>query len=501
MKSSNQEKFFSQLINEYKEIFSLKELKSAFFSMGISFSTKDLRNVLEANPNILHLENDLYITKAGAFTGEIFSIFPSTEEFENGVMVTGDRCIPFLDSERNLCSYSFYINGKKIPSKIAEFDSDHAIDMFILFGEEYAPQYIANDPANEIDMVKRDFELPAKVKLTGIDLDFLKRNYHFNKGDRLLCCVNDWNKCKINIMIIHSNLNKFDKGDVGEKRLEWYSQLEKYLLESFDKYGPLSTIEEQLVNVYFAHRKELCVPYCGSFEEYLERYAKKVGIQNFGVETRLWKKGEDVPAFGKWNKVELNQIEKISSKISFSEFILESVPDFIIDQYVFDSFYSRKPDELVKNFIFSLSQNEFSFDEKILEYITLNLKERSAILKEDYNWFRDQILGPIRKKALDLYGRILLLVRKLDYEGSLIEDFPQQEIVILSQLYAHLMQMLEAISSDPNIEDCAEEFLLSLDGMKWNFEEIKETVEISLQEQELSKFTVSNFDSHEKNKT
>lgn len=498
MKTCNQENFFSQLINEYKEPFSLRELKHAVCSMGFSLSTSDLKDALEANPNILHMENDLYITKAGAFSGEIFSILPTSEEFENGVLVCGDRCVPFLDSERSGGFYSFYINGKKIPSKVGEFDSDHAIDMFILFGEEYAPQYIASDPANDINMVERDFELPNKVKLTGIDLDFLKRNYHFNKGDRLLCCVSDWNKCKINIMIIHSNANKFDKGDVGEKRLEWYSQLENYLLESFDKYGPLSTIEEQLVNVYFAHRKELCVPYCGSFEEYLERYAKKVALQNFGVETRLWKKGEDVPAFGNWNKVELNQMERISDKIPFSEFILDSVPDFVIDQYVLDSFYLRKPENLVENFISSLSQNEFSFDEKVLEFISLNLKERSDILKEDYNWFRDQILGPIRKKALDLYGKVLLLIRKLDYEGSLIEDFPQQEIVILSQLYGHLMQMLEAISFDPNIEDSADEFSLSLDGMQWNFEEIKGTVELSLQEQELNRFAVSNLDSHGK---
>ncbi len=494
MNVKSPELLFSQFVRNYNEPFSIKDVKKIFSLAGFNFSSKVLELYIDSCSNILRMENGLYITKCGAFTGELFSIMPTRQEFEQGVMVIGDRCIPFLDSDRVTSSYSFYINGKKIPSKVGRFDSDLAIDMFILFGEEYAPQYIASDPASDLNMVERDFELPAFVNLSGLDLDFLKRNYQFKKGDRILCCVTDWDKCKVNIMIMHSGQNKFERGETGEKRLLWYNKFENYLLEGFEKYGPSSSIEEQLINVYFAHRKELCVPYCGSVEEYLGRHAKKVGIGNFGVETRLWKKGENVPAFGLWNKVELGQMEVLADKVPFPEFVVSSVPEFIADQYILDSFYSRKENSLLNNIVESLTQKEFSLDDKTLSTLALNLKERSAILKKQYNWFRDQNLGPVRKKSLDLYGQVLLLVRKLDYAGSLIANFPQQEVVILSQLYGHLLQMLEAVAGDPGIEEETDEFLISLEGMKWNFDEIRGTIEFSLQKQEINRFTILNLE-------
>ena len=494
MNVKSPELLFSRFVRNYNEPFSVKEVKKIFSIAGFNLSSKMIEFYIDSCPDVLRMENGFYITKSGAFTGEIFSIMPTREEFEQGVMVIGDRCIPFLDSDRITSSYSFYINGKKIPTKSGRFDSDLAIDMFILFGEEYAPQYIASDPASDLDMVERVFELPSYVNLTGLDLDFLKRNYQFKKGDRILCCVTDWDSCKVNIMIMHSSQNKFERGEAGEKRLLWYSQFENFLLESFEKYGPVSSIEEQLINVYFAHRKELCVPYCGSVEEYLGHYAKKVGVESFGVETRLWEKGKEVPAFGGWNKNELGQMKNLSDKISFPEFLFSSVPEFIEDQYIFDSFYSRKEENLLDNVVNSLTQEEFSVDKKTLSELALNLKERSAILKKQYNWFRDHNLGAVRKKALDLYGEVFLLVCKLDYAGSLIANLPQQEVVILSQLYGHLLQIFEALAGDPCMEDSASECLISLEGMKWNFDEIRGPIEFSLQKQKNNRFTVLNLE-------
>ena len=84
------------------------------------------------------------------------------------------------------------IDGIRLQRKSATFDSDEAIDKFMLFGEEYAPQYIAADPANEgLDVMAVSGELSNSVNLTGLDMSLLKEQYAFERGDRLVCKVVD----------------------------------------------------------------------------------------------------------------------------------------------------------------------------------------------------------------------------------------------------------------------------------------------------------------------
>ncbi len=168
-----------KFLRTYRHPFSLSEMKKVFEACGIEAEPQDIEYYLDSSVNVMKLANGKYLTYAGAFTGEIFSIMPTSAEAEQGVLVAGDRCMPFVESDRISSTLKFYINGKKIPSKVGVFDSDAAIDMFVLFGEEYAPQYIAADPANaDINMAERDFELPNTVKLTGLSLDFLSEHYN-----------------------------------------------------------------------------------------------------------------------------------------------------------------------------------------------------------------------------------------------------------------------------------------------------------------------------------
>lgn len=486
----SKERLALQFLRTYSQPFTLKEMKKVMESVGMKATLEDAQAFLESSPNVLELANGNYLTRAAAFTGEIFSIIPTAAEIEQGVLVPGDRCIPFVESERIPSSLNFYLNGRKIPKKIGKFDSDAAIDMFLLFGEEYAPQYIASDPANaELNLVDRDFELPNYVYLTGIDLSYLAEKAGYRKGDRLLCCVSDWDQGKLNLMALHSDPNSFDKGEIGEKRIEWYAQLEKFLLESFDRHGPLGAIEEQLTNAYFENRSRICVPYCGSFSEFISKYSKKVGFEHYGVETRLWHKGQDVPAFGPWNQGMVELKGNLVESVPFDQFALSIIPEFVIDQLIMNCFYlkSSNPEKDILDFI---SRDDFEFDDVTAAEVILNLKNRSCILEKDYNWFADQTVGPVRKKAIDLYGKVSALVRRLDYLGNAVEKFPSQEIVILAQLNSHILRMLETLAGDPEAEDNAEALLLSLDGMDWNFEDIRGVVESALDSERKNQFKI-----------
>lgn len=486
----SREDLAEKFLRTYVKPFTAKDMKKVLNSIGFSASLEDAEDFLCSSPNVLELEDGWFITHAGAFTGEIFSIVPTAAEARQGVFVPGDRCMPFVESDRISSTLRFYVKGKKVPSKVGVFDSDDAIDMFMLYGEEYAPQYIATDPANkDMDLLSQDFELPNTVRLTGLDLGYLSEKYGYKKGDRILCCVTDWNAGKLNMMVLHSDETRFDKGEVGEQRIEWFAELEKKLLECFEKRGPMASIEEQLVTVFFENRRSLCVPYCGSMEEFLLKHTGKIGFEHYGVETRLWRKGEEVPAFGKWNSTLAVLNNELTKSISFAEYTISSIPEFVYDQIILDALYQKKKD-FVKYALDFVCRDDFSLDDVQLQKIILSLKERYAILQKDYNWFADQLLGPVRKKALELYGSVSSLVRKIDFLGELILNLPGQEVVVLAQLHGHLLRMIETIASDPSSEENADALVLSLDGMSWKFEDIEGILEASLAKEKQSQFKV-----------
>ena len=467
-----------KFLRTYRHPFSLSEMKKVFEACGIEAEPQDIEYYLDSSANVMKLTNGKYLTHAGAFTGEIFSIMPTSAEAEQGVLVAGDRCMPFVESDRISSTLKFYINGKKIPSKIGEFDSDTAIDMFMLFGEEYAPQYIAADPANsDLDMAERDFELPNAV------------NYNYKKGDRLLCCVSDWDKGTLNVMVLHSSDSPFDNGAVGEKRLEWYALLEKKMLESFNRSGPLGSIEDQIVDVIYRNRSKLCVPYSGSLEEFVTRYAKKIAFQRYGVETRLWHKGEDVPAFGEWNKESAICTGNSKKDLSFEEYSVAFIPPSVIDQFILNACFKKEKD-IASSFMTFLFDDDYSASDTFYRDLSLNLKDRTIIISQDYNWFADQILGPVRCRCLELYAKISGLIRKIDYNGKTFLDFPSSELVILLQLHEHILKMLEGLATEPQAEELAENYLLSLDGMEWNFDEISGVLEKALAQEQRSQFKI-----------
>ena len=478
-----------KFLRNFCDIFSARDMQRFFARLGEKVSLSTAESFLEEHPLVYSLEDGLYITKAGAFTGAVFSIKPTSREIEQGMVVPGDRCLPFADSEQLSYSLNFYMDGKRLSTKEGVFDSDLAIDLFLLYGEEYAPQYIASDPANQkIDFVNRDFDLPTNVRLTGLDISSYIKSGKFKKGDRLLGCVSNWDCGRVNLMIVPGGKNEFDQGTDGDKRLKWYSLLEKYLIESFELRGPCGSIEEQVASVFFEHRSELCVDYCGSVSEYLSHYAKKVGICPFGVETRLWYKGQEVPAVGSWNRNELAFISSGYNELPMGEEALFSMPDFVFDQYVYDSLYRRESN--LDALMARLAPPEYNLSELQRKHLLLHLTARNDIISQTYNWFADQVTGKVRTLALDLYTSVARLIFRIDCGGDKLDQFPQQELIILSQLYNHLLRILQSVADGDHVEEDSEALELSLDGMRWNFEDIVDALEGAIAQQQLNRFKI-----------
>ena len=123
--------------------------------------------------------------------------------------------------------------------------------------------------------------------------------------------------------------------------------------------------------------------------------------------------------------------------------------------------------------------------------LLLNLKTSPGIISSSYTRFADSEFGETRHKALELFSQVTSLVYSIDMIKSDLKNYPQQALVILSQIYAHIMQIIEAIETDVSavLREKAE-ISLSLEGMELNFECVSEDLKAVLEKEKKNGFSV-----------
>ena len=96
----SREELAEKFLRTYVKPFTAKDMRKVLNTLGFSASLEDAVDFLCSSPNVLELEDGRFVTHAGAFTGEIFSIVPTAAEADQGVFVPGDRCMPFVETVR-----------------------------------------------------------------------------------------------------------------------------------------------------------------------------------------------------------------------------------------------------------------------------------------------------------------------------------------------------------------------------------------------------------------
>ncbi|MBP3709166.1 MAG: hypothetical protein J6I73_01970 [Treponema sp.] len=462
------ETLISRFLRTYRDVFSNKDFMRMLVKMGVHASREECEDYLHTSSCVFALKDNVYITRAGAFTNQWFSFKPTRYEVEKNVFAAGGRCMPFVDPEMLPSALTFIYKGEMLAYESVEFDNGAAGDLFALYGSEFASQYIAADPANAgMDLALQDFELPPKVRLTCNSLKPLVKYCGFKFGDRILCRVADWDLGYVEVMPIKRDNNVMQMRADDLERQGWYERLEKILLENFDLTGPCSSIEEQLAVVFLNNSKMLCTSECGSVEEFLAQ-SRKVAYEPFGVETRLWRSGEDVPAIGKWN--ELAEDDEISD--AEEHFLNDlAVTDYVLDAYIEDQLFNKKyePEKIVAQIL----PKDIHLTAAEKHFFLLHVNARHDIINKTYNWFADFSIGPLRHRALALYRETSSLIFEIDRSATNLERYPQQGLVILSQIFSHVMHILEMLEFEPmNAAKDIDEIELSLEGMECNFEGI-----------------------------
>ena len=460
------EALIAHFLRTYREPFTAKDVSKLLAQVGIKVPVREIVEYLESDPLVFPLEHRLFLTRTGAFTGQFFSFVPTPQELAQGVFVPGDRCVPFVDMEMLSCTLQFEYNGRVLEPKLFETDCNQARELFSLFGDEYAAQYIAADPVNkQLRLAEQEFELPSRLSLTGVSIDRIMQDCDFKYGDRFLCRVVEWEKGLIEIfpLVTHKH-NPLQVNGEDMARQRWNDMLEKALLESFDRLGPCASMDEQLANVFYECRMDLCTADCGSVREFLGT-SKKVAMELFGVETRLWRRGEDVPAVGKWNEHDVHC--GLDGGVP-----MYSLPDYVIDCYIQDVLFAKEED--VSGLARKIIPAAMEISPAEEREFALHIMHRNDILRKKYNWFADFSRGAIRHRALELYAKVGDLVYDVDCASDRLMEFPQQELVTLSQLFSHVSRMLELLSRlNENLDEEESAMQLSLEGMEYNFEDIR----------------------------
>ncbi|MCQ2611825.1 MAG: hypothetical protein MJ169_08755 [Treponema sp.] len=483
MDASKKSFYIDKFIRNYPSEFTIKEFMRFLNVTGEKVTKEEAEEILEASPYIFVSGKKSYLTHAGAFSLGVFSFMPSQEEVEAGAFVPGHRCIPFTDFDMYSFDLTFVFGEKKLKKVRHEFSREFALENFVLYGEEFEVQYIASDPAmNGYSLSDSDFELPARVNLSCFDFNKIKEEYGFSYGDRFECMVTDWDKGIVEIVpVIRGEKLQVNSGDLG--RTKWNHDFEKALINIFNEMGPCATIDQQLAFVFLNNKKELMGRNCSSVIEYLSK-SKVVDFEFYGVETRLWFKGKDVPAFGPWNQESgENEIFCKPANLKFN------LPEFILDEFIKDFIFEKRQDfeELIE---IAFPQTFYIPPEDRQELI-LHIINRSGILKKEYNLFADQPVAEIRHKALELYSKVNEIVYNIDRNCAGFETYPQQELVILIQLYTHTTKMLESIAFETAyVKAESGTMMASLEGMCFHFEEIEPNLKNAIETNKKEDFTV-----------
>lgn len=462
--------YIADYLRQTEDVFSVDDFHLFLKQNGIKLSKSDAEDILRSSDFVFSLVDKKFVTRAGAFTGRWFSFKPTKEEVEKGYFLLGHRCMPFINMEVSPDSITVFAKSGLVKSKPVKFSMNVAMDVFALYGEGYVIPYILNDKGNdEISIASVQYSLPTDVKLTAWPLSKLCReDQTFSYGDRVLCRVIDWDACVVEMEVLPNLQKEFIVSEDTIEREEWYSIFEDGLLSSFDRHGPTTSIEEQLAFLFLENQEQLCTRSCGSAEEFLT-HTNKIDFEPYGVETRIWKAGEMVPYIGKWNKnPEVDDL--IMSEIAMT--FTPQVVDAYLENYIYETEKGKNPGKL-EDLVEKMFPQMIRMSSAERKLVLLNMDKRHDILKRNYNRFSDYSVAELRKRSLDLFTQVSTLLCSLGCSGISAEEFPQQELVIMTQLYSHVVRLLEEFENVfMRSQFPTDDVMLSLEGMEETFDEV-----------------------------
>lgn len=413
---------------------------------------------------------DRWVSRRGFFGSAAFSIVPTRLEIRNGILIPGHRCLPFANPILLPQELQFLHAGKPIPTATSEGPPEDFYPYYDLFGEEYAPQYLARDNQDNEEAFNADpYEDPPEVSVKTLDMRALYRELSFVPGDRFVARVVDWKGG-----VIELEKEQLPQDDAYRAALaEWMDAAERGFLTCFDNLGPGASTEEQIAFACWYGGERLLRTPAYSLEEFLYEKTERIETVPYGMESRFWRAGKDIPDRGPWTKdagpPDKTEVETVLAGIGIP------VSEYVVESYVRDAFFRDDPE--VHRTLDRLIPPAVKATHAERLFVAQFIVEARGDLSATYNFFADKEMGALRSRAVELHGAVIEMLAKFGREGADVSWLPKQALVTLSQLQTHAANLLEDLDfDDPPDERELDGMNNSLDAMIDAFDDLKESI-------------------------
>ncbi|HCM26652.1 MAG TPA: hypothetical protein DIC34_08935, partial [Treponema sp.] len=406
------------------------------------------------------------------FSGGSFAISPTRLEIRNGILIVGHRCVPFANPILLPHELSFSWKGESIERTTSEGPPEDFYPFYDLFGEEYAPQYIARDnEANEEAFNADPYEDPPDVSVSTLDMRAIYRETAFVPGDRFEARIADWKGGAFEL--IKTDKDAWAAGELAA----WEEAAEAGFMRCFDALGPGASTEEQIAFAcWYGGPRTISVP-AFALEEYLYERTERIDTAQYGMETRFWRTGKEIPDSGEWSAAagppDKTEIESLLAGLGVP------VSEYVVESYVRDALFRRETE--IHSIIARLVPPPIEVGQAERLFVAQYIAETREDFGPTYNLFLDKEMGPIRQRVAELHTAVVALVARLNEHGIDHSWLPKHAFVTLSQLQAHSANLLEDLDyDDPPEERELDGMDNALDGMMDMYEEIRSAIDEAL---------------------
>jgi hypothetical protein len=470
--TENQEDALYEFLENHREPFTLEDVVifiRLLDSSRNSYLAEEVAACIDSQNLAFPIENGVWMSRRGFFEPLCFVISPTRQELLNGVLIPGHRCVPFANPVLLPQEYRFFYRRKQIPLSSIKGPPEDFYPYYSIFGEEYAPQYVAKDNPNNERAFKNDFyEDPPDVSIQTLDMRNIYRELALVPGDRFVVRTLDWKEGSF-------SLERVGKDEWSQADLSaWQEAAEGGFEGSFKLLGPGESTEEQIAYAYWHGGERMRELPAYALEDFLYEQTDRIETAPYGIETRFWFAGREIPDIKG-----LPPLPLLPPEAEQSNPVAAPVSEYVIHSYVWDALFRRDRDipALVRRII----PPAVPVPETQLRLFTGYVADLYAELGPHYSPFTDASIGPVRQRMTELHTAVIDLAARLEKGDINTAWLPKHTFIILSQIQSHTAGVLEDLDGETQLaEEELEAIDNSLDSMIETYEDIKELIEDAL---------------------
>jgi len=483
----DQEEALYEFLENNKKTFSLDEITIFVQASGQKPNKKlsmEIAAYMDMRKIAFRQDNQHWVSRRGCFEKAEFVITPSRLELLNGILIPGHRCIPFANPLVLPHRFKFIWKGSPIPVTTTEASPEELYPYYNLYSEEFAPQYIARDnPANEDAYNADPYDDPPEVSIHTLDMRVIYRESSFVPGDRFAVRTLDWKDCRFELFKI--GREEWPRAELDK----WIEAAERGFEDCFALLGPGASMEEQFAFAYWYGGKRMRGVPAFSLEEFLYEKTNRVDIVPYGIESRCWFAGKEIPDSKFLQSFSVPPDRTFIEEMLFRKNI--PVSEYVLLSYIKDAFFRDESEKDIEKIISRIIPPIVNIDEQEWDILSDYISDSLDDFSQNYSKFTDRKSGPVRQRVAELHTAVIELSTRLQKGEIEMAWLPRHTFIVLSQIQGHAAVLLEDLAFDDSPTD-SDVIAMdnSLDSMIDTYTDIKELINSAMDNFRRSNLTV-----------